>query len=246
MADTHDANIDQQLEDLHQRAGDLIKPCRFASSTRLYGELRRRAKSEQRAWHYVMGTFFQMDQAQYLFEFQTMRERAVELIAILENEEKVRQIQSDFSREQYDYLVYSMSSCAYENLAEATGQLEGYNSDGMHACITDGIQICRRTGKIGCVSCFREYACDVYLAADDADIASHQCRLVMEQEGAWSDRGDRRWLAATKLAWLDALHGNFEKALATMDQALEFTQGEAGFTRMNESLSRVRCRGDVV
>ena len=158
MALGDESQIDQQLQDLQQRAGDLIPLCRFSSSSRLYGELRRRGRVEHRANAYVYGTFFQMDQAQYLLDFHTMRERAVELIAILENEEQARQIQSDFPREQYDYLVYSMSSCAYENLAEATGQLEGYNSEGMHACIADGIQICRRTGKIGCVSCFREYA----------------------------------------------------------------------------------------
>jgi tetratricopeptide (TPR) repeat protein len=223
----NESEIDQQLRDLQEKASELIPQCRFASSSRLYGELRRRGRTEHRAQAYVMGTFFQMDQAQYLLDFQTMRERAVELIALLEDEEQLRQIQSDFPRDQYEYLVYSMSSCAYENLAEATGQLEGYNSEGMHACIADGIQICRRTGKTGCVSCFREYACDVYLAADDPDIAGHQCRLVMEQESGWSDRGDRRWLASTKLAWLEALQGRFDEALVTIDKALEFTDGDA-------------------
>ena len=245
MASSDESQIDQQLQDLQERAGELIPKCQFSGSSRLYGELRRRGRVEHRAQAYVMGTFFQMDQAQYLFEFQTMRERAIELIAILENEEKVRQIQSDFSREQFDYLVYSMSSCAYENLAEATGQLEGYNSDGMHACITDGIQICRRTGKIGCVSCFREYACDVYLAADDADIAGHQCRLVMEQDGAWSDRGDRRWLATSKLAWLAALHGRFDEALTMMDRALEFTQNEAVSLKFESRIRTLMARDTI-
>jgi tetratricopeptide (TPR) repeat protein len=223
----NETEIDQELRDLQEQAANLIANCRFASSSRLYGELRRRGRVEHRAHAYVMGTFFQMDQAQYLFDFQTMRERSVELIALLEDEEQIRNIQADFPREQYEYLIYSMSSCAYENLAEATGQLEGYNSEGMHACITDGIQICRRTGKTGCVSCFREYACDVYLAADDADIAAHQCRLIMEQDGAWSDRGDRRWLATSKLAWLEALHGRFDEALGTIERALEYSEAEA-------------------
>lgn len=245
MTSSDESQIDQQLQDLQERAGELIPKCQFSSSSRLYGELRRRGRVEHRAQAYVLGTFFQMDQSQYLFEFQTMRERAIELIAMLENEEKVRQIQSDFSREQFDYLVYSMSSCAYENLAEATGQLEGYNSDGMHACITDGIQICRRTGKIGCVSCFREYACDVYLAADDADIAGHQCRLVMEQDGAWSDRGDRRWLATSKLAWLAALHGRFDEALTTMDRALAFTESEAVSLKFESRIRTLMARDTI-
>ena len=241
----NESEIDQQLRDLQEKAGELIPLCRFASSSRLYGELRRRGRTEHRAQAYVMGTFFQMDQAQYLLDFQTMRERAVELIALLEDEEQLRQIQSDFPRDQYEYLVYSMSSCAYENLAEATGQLEGYNSEGMHACIADGIQICRRTGKTGCVSCFREYACDVYLAADDPDIAGHQCRLVMEQEGGWSDRGDRRWLASTKLAWLEAMQGRFDEALATMDKALEFTDGEAVSLKYEGRLRTLLVRDSI-
>ena len=245
MSAGDESDIDQQLQDLQQRAGDLISRCQFAGSSRLYGELRRRGRAEHRAQAYVTGTFFQMDQAQYLLDFQKMRERAVELIALLEDEEQVRQIQSDFPREQYDYLVYSMSSCAYENLAEATGQLEGYNSEGMHACIADGLQICRRTGKTGCVSCFREYACDVYLSADDADIAGHQCRLVMEQEGSWSDRGDRRWLATSKLAWLEALHGRFDEALTQMDRALSFTDGDAVSLKFESRLRTLLVRDSI-
>ena len=241
----NEQEIDQQLRALQEKAGDLISQCRFSSSSRMYGELRRRGRAEHRAHAYVMGTFFQMDQAQYLLDFQTMRERAVELIALLEDEEQLRQIQTDFPRDQYEYLVYSMSSCAYENLAEATGQLEGYNSEGMHACIADGLQICRRTGKTGCVSCFREYACDVYLSADDPDIAGHQCRLVMEQESGWSDRGDRRWLASSKLAWLEALHGRFDEALVTIEQALEVTSGEAVSLKFESRIRTLLVRDTI-
>ncbi|MEN9553972.1 MAG: hypothetical protein RLZZ232_258 [Planctomycetota bacterium] len=227
MAQDDPAGIDRELTALRERARALISTCDFAGSFQLHGELRRRGRLEQRAEAYVLGTFFQMDEAQYLLDFQLMRERAIELIALLENEEKVRQIQADLPREQYDYLVYSMSSCAYENLAEATGLLEGYNSEGMHACIADGLQICRRTGKTGCISCFREYACDVYMAADDAEIAAHQCRLVRDQDQAWSDRGDRRWLATIKLAWLDALHGRFAEAVEGSAQALQLCEAES-------------------
>ncbi len=147
MSSASEPEISQQLKELQEKAAELIPKCRFASSSRLYGELRRRGRAEHRAEAYLIGTFFQMDQAQHLLDFQTMRERAVELIAMLENEEQVRQIQPDFPKDQYEFFVYSMTSCAYENLAEATGQLDGYNSEGMHGCISDGIQICRRTGE---------------------------------------------------------------------------------------------------
>ncbi len=221
-----DYGVDRQLVQLQEQAGELIPKCLFATSSQLYGELRRRARMEQRAYPYVIGTFFQMDQAQYLLDFQTMRERAIELIALLEDEERVRQIQADFPVQQYEHLVFSMSSCAYENLAEATGQLEGYNSQGMHACIADGITICRQTGKLGCIGCFREYACDVYIAADDAEIAMHHCRQVADHEGAWSDRGDRRWVASGKAGWLETLHGRFDAAVTLLTEALELTEAD--------------------
>ncbi|MCA9066124.1 MAG: hypothetical protein KDA96_23815, partial [Planctomycetaceae bacterium] len=238
--------IDEQLQELQDRAGELINQCLYASSSRLYGELRRRGKSEQRAFFYTLGTFFQMDQAQYLLEFQLMRERAVELIALLEDEEQMRQIQADFPVEQYEYMVYSMSACAYENLAEATGQLEGYNSEGMHACITDGIQICRQTGKLACVSCFREYAFDVYLAADDPEIAAHQSRLVMEFEGTWSDRGNRRWRAYANAAWLAVLKGQFTEALELTEKSLEASRADGVSLPLEARLRAMILRDTVL
>jgi tetratricopeptide (TPR) repeat protein len=245
MSSANEPEISQQLRDLQEKAGELIPMCRFASSSKLYGELRRRGRVEHRAEYYLLGTFFQMDQAQYLLDFQTMRERAIELIAMLENEEQVRQIQPDFPKDKYEFFVYSMTSCAYENLAEATGQLEGYNSEGMHGCISDGLQICRRTGKTSCISCFREYACDVYMSADDPDIASHQCKLVVDQTSGWSDRGDRRWLASQKLAWLHLLHGRWDEAVAASEQSVALTAGDSVALK-NESRLRSLIVRDTI
>ena len=59
----NESEIDQQLRDLQEKAGELIPLCRFASSSKLYGELRRRGRMEHRAEYYLLGTFFQMDQA---------------------------------------------------------------------------------------------------------------------------------------------------------------------------------------
>lgn len=83
MSDQNDdSQIDDQLEELSAEAGTLIEQAKYRSSYGLFGELRQRAKRERRLYHYVLGTFHQMDQAQYLYEFQTMRERAIELIAL--------------------------------------------------------------------------------------------------------------------------------------------------------------------
>ncbi len=225
MSDQNDeSQIDEQLEKLSDEAGRLIDQAKYRSSYRLFGELRQRAKRERRLYHYVLGTFHQMDQAQYLYEFQTMRERAIELIALLESEEQCRKIQPDMPLPLFEGLAYQFSSCAYENLAEATGQMEGYNSEGLQACITDGLQICRQTGKLSCVGCFREYSCDVYMAADDSEIAQHQCNLVLDDSTPLSSRGDRRWLARKKIAWMTFLEGRTQTAIEMYREALLLTE----------------------
>jgi tetratricopeptide (TPR) repeat protein len=231
--------------ELRERAGESLEQCRFQSAYRLYGEMRRHCRDRGIAEGYIVGTFHQMDTAQNVLEFSVMRERAVELIALLEDDQRLLRVQGDFPREHFEYFVRTMSTCAYENLAEATGQLDGFNSDGLHACIADGLRVCRTTGKLRCVNCFREYACDVYLAADDAEIAGHQCRLVVDHTGPWTDRGDRRWLALGKLAWVNALSGRVDEALGMVDEALELTQAE-GVTLKLESRLRTMILRDTI
>lgn len=220
------SEIDQQLEDLASQAGELIAPAIYRSSFELYEQLRQKAKREQRAYFYILSVFHQMDEAQYLLDFATMRERAIELISLLESEEQCRKIQPDMPPQLYEALVYQMSACAYENLAEATGQIDGYNSEGMQACIADGLHICRKTGKLACVGCFREYSCDVYLSADDEELATHQISLVLDGSTPLSDRGDRRWLVKKKLAWLGALAGRHDEAIRLCREALELSDAE--------------------
>src|SRR5262249_12503528 len=105
-----------------------------------------------------------------------------------------------------------MTACAYENLAEATGRLDGYNSEGMHSCITDGMQVCRRTGKLACIQCFREYASEVYTAADDIPLALHHSRTIANHTGSWSNRGNRHWLGSRNEGWLLLTAGHLEAA----------------------------------
>ncbi len=69
--------IDEQLGELSEQAGQLIEKALYRSSFKLFGELRQRAKRERRLYHYVIGTFHQMDQAQYMFEFQDDAEGSV-------------------------------------------------------------------------------------------------------------------------------------------------------------------------
>ncbi|MCE3016127.1 MAG: hypothetical protein LW870_09705 [Pirellula sp.] len=217
-------DVEKELADLNQKAGDLMEKSHCRSSYRLFGELRQRAKSENSLVYYVFGTFFQMNLAQRLFQFETVRERAIELIAIFENEEQARKIEPELSLEEYEGIKYSMCACAYEVLAEATGDLEGYNSEGMQECLTGGIEVCQRIGKLSCIGCFREYACDIHRAADDSELARYHCNQVLKQAEDFSDRGDRRWLATLKLGSIDILEGQHDIARQKIEKAYELSQ----------------------
>lgn len=217
---------EKELEALNDRAGDLMEKSYCDSSFRLFGELRQRAKSERSLAYYVFGTFCQMTLAHRQFQFEVVRERAIELIAIFENEEQARKIEPELDLEEYEGLRYQMGACAYEVLAEATGELEGYNSEGMQECLTGGIEVCHRIGKLSCVGCFREYAYDIHQAADDYELARFHCHQVMKQGDQFSERGDRRWLATLKLGTLDVYEGELELARQKFETAWELAQLE--------------------
>jgi tetratricopeptide (TPR) repeat protein len=218
---------EKELEALNDRAGDLMEKAYCDSSFRLYGELRQRAKSERSLAYYVFGTFCQMTLAHRQFQFEVVRERAIELIAIFENEEQARKIEPELDLEEYEGLRYQMGACAYEVLAEATGELEGYNSEGMQECLTGGIEVCHRIGKLSCVGCFREYAYDIHQAADDYELARFHCHQVIKQGDQFSERGDRRWLATLKLGILDVYEGELELARQKFETAWELAQLES-------------------
>ncbi|MCA9071683.1 MAG: hypothetical protein KDA84_22305, partial [Planctomycetaceae bacterium] len=169
-------DVEQHTSELIDRINELRDQCRYRSSSRISRELRRFAKTEKQIIPYLHANFYLMNDAQSLLDVETGIEVAVDTIAFLESEEKARKLQPDLPEDHYYHTVSWMSSCAYDNLATHTAEKEGYNSDGVHDCINDGIQVCRRTGKLECVTCFREYATDVYRAADDLDMALHYAR----------------------------------------------------------------------
>src|SRR5947209_10743515 len=226
MPDPTPDDLDERIEALHEQAGEHLEACHFRAAYRVYGELKRIGKTEQRVIPYLNAVFHQMDLAQSLLEPRVTRDNAVELIALLEDEERARLLQPDFPAAAYEAETAWMTACAYENLAEATGMLEGYNSEGMHQCITDGVEVCRRTGKLACVNCFREYAAQVYTAADDLDMALHHARMIAANQGPYPDRGDRRHHGARSEAWLLLLQGQLDAAETTLERAVALCDGE--------------------
>ncbi|HBE68906.1 MAG TPA: hypothetical protein DDW52_12230 [Planctomycetaceae bacterium] len=216
----------KQLEIALEEASSLTGACRYKSAYEAYSKLRRMARREEDLYHYVLAVFYMMDSAANCLDSREHSERAIELIALLESEEQARKIDPNFSIDLYESLIYHFSSCAYENLADATGSLKGYNSEGLQDCISDGLNVCRTTGKLECVGCFREYSCDVHMSADDAQLAAYQCNLVLEEAKRFSNRGDRRWLAKRQLALLAILDGRGEEAIRLARESVELAKSK--------------------
>ena len=201
---------------LFAQIDELTDQCKYKSAVRVANEIRRLAKSEGQLVPYIRGLFIAMNYGVSCLDPETGRDHAIELIAILENEDRARQLQPDLPEDEYDWYRSRFSSCAYDNFARAVANIQGFNSEGMHACINDGLQVCRRTGKLECLKCFREYAAEVYEAADDLEMAFHNARLGI----AHLDPGphDRRWVGVKEEARLLLLQGQIEEALAGLQR----------------------------
>lgn len=202
--------IDQQLGELMERFEELDQSCHFRSSMRVAQECRRLAKAEHRLIPYLRATFHVMNCAESVLEPRVRHDLALELMSLLESEDRARAFQSDVREEEYDATKGWMTACAYDNLAASTGTVRGYNSEGMHQCIADGIAVCHRTGKLECVHCFREYATSVYIAADDLDMAMHFATLGARS--AVSETADRRYSSEECLSRLLLSCGQLEAA----------------------------------
>lgn len=203
-------DVEQRIDALDHKRRDLSSRCHFRSASRVAAEIRRVAKEHRRVVDYMDATFQVMNGSSELLEPHIGREMAIALISLVENEDRARAIQPNLPEGDYANAVRWMTACAYDKLATAYGDLHGYNSEGMHACIAEGIQVCRRTGKLQCIACFQEYATDVYEAADDLDMAMHFARSGMARERGEGD--DRRWAGAYKLAYLLELTGHISSA----------------------------------
>jgi tetratricopeptide (TPR) repeat protein len=216
MSQIESDELEQRFEALFGQIEELTDQCLYKSAVRVANEIRRLAKSEGRLVEYIRGLFIAMNYGVSCLDPESGRDHALELIAILENEDRARQLQPDLPEEQYDWYRSRFSSCAYDNFARAVANIQGFNSDGMHACINDGLQVCRRTGKLECLKCFREYAAEVYEAADDLEMALHNARLGI----AHVDPGphDRRWVGVKEEARLLLMQGQIEEALAGLQR----------------------------
>ena len=212
----------EHIEELLGRMSALSQKCCIRSEMRLAREMQRVAKTERLVVPYLRALFSLTNGAQSTYEADLGVEWAIEAIALLESEERARQFQSNLPEQEYYRTVYWMSACAYDNLATHAANRDGYNSDGVHQTINDGIHVCRRTGKLECVNCFREYAARVCLAAGDLAMAAHHAKTVataIPRDAAH----DRRFCGAYDLAQLALFDGRPADALEALSEAFRFS-----------------------
>ena len=213
-------DTDQELEALEAKASALDDECRFRSMLQVEKERAQLARSSHRLVHYVLSLRMQANASLEMLEPNVARSAAVEWALLLQDEEQARRVQSDVNEGEYEWLCDQTTTCAFDHLAESTGQMCGYNSSGMHHCIEEGLQICRQTGRLQCVNCFRIYATQVYGASDDLEMARLQCQAVIDGHVS-RENSDWEWNALEKLAWTNLLEGRFGSAQASVTDALE-------------------------
>src|SRR6185503_14300215 len=120
---------------LSAKARELITLCLYRSAVRVANERRRLARSEQLLIPYMRASFDVMNSAKDLLEPEIGRDTALELVSLLESSDRARSIQSDLPELEYESTAAWLTACSYDNLAKAIANLNGYNSDGVHACI---------------------------------------------------------------------------------------------------------------
>ncbi|WP_437186487.1 tetratricopeptide repeat protein [Planctomicrobium sp. SH668] len=236
-------SINSRLQELEDRSEALFKESKLRTALRTTNESLRLAQNSGNVVKYMYALFNQMRFGEGLLDPQLTREAAVKLIVLLQDEEQARRIEPALDEGIYSWVCSWMSTCAYDNLAESTGLMSGYNSTGMHECINEGIQVCRQTGKLECIKCFRIYASDVYLASDDMPMVRYQCQTLLE--GRERESQDRRWKAYERLAWVNALEGRLLNAESDLEKGLEVSTAENVYLKQRAKLIMTLAMNEV-
>lgn len=227
-------------EQLNEQFGELYEKYDALGNEQLIGsamkgamEAKRFAKSHRMLIPYLHACFSVTNFSQSLFEPEIGADHALEIIALVESEEKARKFQHDYDEDHYQYTVHWISACAYDNLAKHTAARNGYNSPVVHGAVDDGIHVCRRTGKLECVDCFREYAVEICYASGDYEMGEHYARLCATSQNT-QNTSDRRYNGYEDLILLSILRGRFSAGLELLKKAIPFIElygdpKEAGF-----------------
>lgn len=208
---------------IHERVWELHTNLRLRSANTLAHEMYERAKEDRNLDAYVDACFLVLNTSSGILESERSKRASLELISVLESRDAAVEFQPDLDDAAYRRNVYVYSACAYDNLAEAVGQLEGMNSPQLDHVLDEGIAICRRTGKTQCIGCFRAYGRMRALASDDVDMALHFARSARAST-AQTDSLKRFGGAAGESAILLRL-GDVEGARRALEEARGLVAG---------------------
>lgn len=224
------------LTHLHDQAHALYEDCRLRSAALVAQELLQNARRAGTLWEYVFALHQNVWLQMGLLAPDHAARLALEMIACVESEERARTIEPDLDEDMYHQLCGTITTCAYDDLAQAAGARFGQNSAGMHECIADGLQICRQVGKLDCTRCFRLYGVEVALAADDLDLARAQCQTLLPITAAAADGYDRSWEVFELLARIETLEGRWSAAAEAHRRAAEVVQTSEVYLPLRTSL----------
>lgn len=215
--------VERRMQELWERQQELEERGFFRSSMRVAHELRRLAKIERRLIPYIRATLSITHCALATFETELGMELATEMVALLESEDHARQFQPDFPDDEYQGVVFWLSTCAYHHLGSHAAVRYGFGSPRVRDVVREGNEVCRRTGKIACLECFRDYTVWVYLTLGDVQTALHFARSI-ENKLPILDQGDHRFEGARMHAFIQLLCGRLTEAADQARRALELAK----------------------
>ena len=201
----------EQYDELYAKYSELYSRQLMRSAMKVAFEMKRLAKSNRLLMPYLQACFAITNCAQSLYEPEIGADNAMEIIAYVESEEQARKFQHNYDEDHYRYTVHWMSACGYDNLAKHTATRNGYNSPVIHGAVDDGIHVCRRTGKLECIECFREYAFTMCLASGDYEMGEHHARLNATST-AREHTDDRRFVGYKNLTSIYCYQGRLAAA----------------------------------
>ncbi|GAB6166974.1 hypothetical protein JCM19992_29740 [Thermostilla marina] len=203
---------DSQFDVYTERVSQHYLASRMHSAFTIAEEMKALAHSERALIPYLTANFYLMNAAQSLYEPEPGRQAAVENIGFLESKEEAYQFDPQLSEDEYAYTVQWMTACSYDNLAKHVAAVSGYNSPDLQDIVEEGFNVCHRTGKTDCISCFREYAVSVYREGGDLVMAVENARRVAAHPPG-TQNGDRRFVGARDVVMLLTEAGRLRDAV---------------------------------
>jgi tetratricopeptide (TPR) repeat protein len=251
MSDHDDEDVLGRYQQLHGLIGEAGEQCHRRTIGRISREGYRLAKRHRNLIEYLSFSFNLFNNFEPLHDdFAESTDVIVESISLLEDPTKAREFDSSFDERMYEYTRWWMLPTSYHALATLAGCQHGDNSPGLHHCINEGINVCRRLGSSkDKILMFREFAVEVQVASDDLEMALHTARESLQFH---SDTG-RKVASADDIASILALQGRFTESCEMIVEGFNYCQqfhnpymALLNFVPMAREIASIAGRRDVL